>query len=435
MLKILKIVLVVISIIGMTLLYNSCSERSLPPELTVGNGYDYTSSYDDTASFWFNFMGNNTFRELSVYTPPEYDPADTTTLYPVLYLLHGYGGDHDYFTHRYGLNEIADELIATGEIEPMIIATIDASSILGGGWYTNTEAFDTVQVIDTLYWTYTDWDEDTGNPIESTAVEGTFVVDRTFAGLYEDLVVQELKRQIENSYNVYSDRQYVGIGGHSMGGYGAMKLAMKHPDVYGSVSSMSGPLSFQLLIGWIDSVLAENGIVAGNENNETLFHNMTPTHTKPLTSMMLSMASVFSPYPIDDTTYTDSSYYVNLPIYDTLKTVFQLQVELPFNWTYLETETLDDDIWNKWLAEDCLSMLDSTYSSSLTNTAVYMDCGDNDELGIKAHNDAFDQQLTAEGITHEYIVYSGYVGNDANHADFISQRLREILKFHSENFQ
>ncbi len=436
MLKIFKIVAVLTLVFGITILNSSCSKRKNPTQLTVLHGLEYESSFNDTASFWFNYMGNNTFRELSVYTPPGYDPSDTTTKYPVLYLLHGFGGDQDYFTDLFGLNSIADEMISKGEIKPMIIATIDASSELGGGWYCDTDSFGVEEnVIDTLYFNYTGFDEE-GNPIESTAVTDTNDVVRYFGGLYENLIVEQLRREIKQDYNIYTDVSHTGIGGHSMGGYGAMKIGMKHTDIYGSISSMSGPLAFDSLIGLIPYVLAENGLSADSSDtyNEALFHNMLPSQSKKLTTMMISMGASFSPFHFDD---TDSSYWVGLPI--TIKednNLIQLSINLPFNWTFFTNPTLDATIWSKWLAQDCYTLLD-TYASNLiaNNTAIYMDCGDNDELNLKAHNDAFDAKLTTLGVPHKYYVYSGYSGNPAMHSNFITQRLREVLKFHSQNFQ
>ena len=432
MTKIIKIMAVVVAVFSLSLVLNSCEKRTLPVELKFDKGLDYTSSFNDTSSFWFNYLGDNTYRELSVYTPPGYSPTDTTVKYPILYLLHGFGGDQDYFTDIYGLNSIADELIAKSEIDPMIIATIDASSVLGGGFYTDSDSFGVITVIDTLYFNYTAHDP-AGNPIDSVAVTDTNDVTRTFSGLFESLVIDQLKREIEANYNIYTDRAHTGIGGHSMGGYGAMKIAMKYPEIYGSVSSMSAPLAFNYLAGFVPSILAENGLSATNTDsvNEALFHNIIPSRSRSLTMMMLAMASVFSPHGFGD---ADSSHWVGLPIYDTLQTVIRVGVKLPFNWTCFTDPTLDTPIWAQWLEHDCLTML-PTYAPGFGNTAIYMDCGDNDELMLKLHSDAFDAALTAAGISHEYYVYSGYEGNPAGHSDYVAQRLREVLKFHSRNFQ
>jgi S-formylglutathione hydrolase FrmB len=64
---------------------------------------------------------------------------------------------------------------------------------------------------------------------------------------YEQFLVRELRREIESRYRVIAGRGGRGVTGISMGGYAAVKLGLKHPDLYGAVSSLSGPL---IPIGW-----------------------------------------------------------------------------------------------------------------------------------------------------------------------------------------
>ena len=66
---------------------------------------------------------------------------------------------------------------------------------------------------------------------------------------YEDLVAGDLPREIERRYRVLSGSPNRGITGISMGGYAAMKIALKHPGEYGSVSVLSGAI---IPMGWDD---------------------------------------------------------------------------------------------------------------------------------------------------------------------------------------
>lgn len=59
---------------------------------------------------------------------------------------------------------------------------------------------------------------------------------------WENAVAEELPRDVEKRFPVLSGREHTGIAGISMGGYGAVKLALKHPALYGFVGNMSGPL-------------------------------------------------------------------------------------------------------------------------------------------------------------------------------------------------
>ncbi|MBD3170253.1 MAG: hypothetical protein GF307_12275 [candidate division Zixibacteria bacterium] len=453
MLNILKIVAVVSIVIALGLMGNSCGERSNPAETMINNGTNWLAQIDDTASLWFNYLENTQFRDISIYTPPGY--VDTaSTEYPVLYLLHGFNGNDRYFFDIYDLKETADEMISNGEIVPMIIATIDASSqlvepsskLLLGGWYTDTDSFGVEEdVIDTLYFNYTTFDEN-GNPTGSTAVTDTNDVVKYFAGLYEQLIVRDLKNTVEATFNVSDDRGDVGIGGHSMGGYGAMKIAMKYPGLFGSVSSMSAPLafngdgsSFLGLREFIPSVLAENSITGADSASIANYYDIDTDISTPLTNMMLSMAAIFSPLPFDsavyyDTLTADTSHFV--PVFNpNPDSVFPIGVLLPFNWTNApSSKTVVDSIWNQWLEHDCLSLFDTLSNPFGDSIAIYMDCGADDELYMKYHMDLFAAKLTASGVDYDYTVYSGYENVNAGHANMVAYRLREVLKFHSEQF-
>jgi putative tributyrin esterase len=59
---------------------------------------------------------------------------------------------------------------------------------------------------------------------------------------WEDAIAFELPRDVESRFPVMKGREHTGIGGISMGGYGAVKLALKHPELYGFAASMSGAL-------------------------------------------------------------------------------------------------------------------------------------------------------------------------------------------------
>ena len=136
----------------------------------------------------------------TVYLPPGYD--DEERAYPVFYLLHGYGGEDTNWT-RYGdAGMTADSLIAADVIPPVILIMPDGKN---------------------SYWVDSD--------------------PRTGFGAVETALVQDLIPYIDRTYRTIPLRRARMIGGLSMGGYGAVHLAMKHPDLFGAAASMSGALS------------------------------------------------------------------------------------------------------------------------------------------------------------------------------------------------
>jgi enterochelin esterase-like enzyme len=131
-----------------------------------------------------------------VYLPAGY--AESGKQYPVLYMLHGYGGSNTEWI-AYGFPETADTMINAGEIPPMII-------VLPQG--------------DQAYWV-------------NHADDGQ---------RWGDYAAQDVVQQIDATYRTIPDMQHRAIGGLSMGAQGAMQLAMNYPGVFGAVGMHSPTL-------------------------------------------------------------------------------------------------------------------------------------------------------------------------------------------------
>ena len=150
-----------------------------------------------------NLLGDSATRNVTVYLPAGYD-SEPEKRYAVVYLLHGYGGKNSLWTgggYVEGLNiaAIADKLTETGDAQPMILVAPDCHNEYGGSWYTNSPV--------------------TGN--------------------WEDFVAKDLIGYIDAMYRTIPKRQSRGIAGHSMGGHGAIKLAMRHPELFSALYAMS----------------------------------------------------------------------------------------------------------------------------------------------------------------------------------------------------
>jgi len=132
--------------------------------------------------------------QFSLYLPDGYDR--TNRIYPVLYLLHGYGDDETGWTQFGEVQFIADKAITNGEATPMIIAMPDG----GVTWYLNT-------------------------------YDGKVK--------YEDFFIKEFIPFMDKNYRTRSSKQYRAIAGLSMGGYGSLLQAVKHPDLFSSCGALS----------------------------------------------------------------------------------------------------------------------------------------------------------------------------------------------------
>jgi enterochelin esterase-like enzyme len=136
----------------------------------------------------------------SIYLPPGY--ANPEKHYPVLYLLHGFKGDHTSWIKQGDINKIMDRGIAKGEIEPMII-------IIPDGKY---------------YW---------------------YINDYQSKARYEDFMFKELLPFIDRTYRTISNREHRAVAGLSMGGYGSLVWAMHHPDKFSYCIALSASMFTQ----------------------------------------------------------------------------------------------------------------------------------------------------------------------------------------------
>ena len=132
-----------------------------------------------------------------IYLPPDY-AANSRRRYPVLYLLHGAGGNYTEWSDSF-VPERADELITRGEIQPLIVVLPDD---LGEG---------------PTYWA--NWVGD--------------------GPRWSDYVIEDVVGAIDRRYRTLPSASSRAIGGLSMGGLGALHIAMRRPDVFGVVGAHS----------------------------------------------------------------------------------------------------------------------------------------------------------------------------------------------------
>ncbi len=183
----------------------------------------------------FNIIINQT---IAIYLPPSYDNSNTN--YPVVYFITGYSSPVDYFTtsgifQGFRLKESMDTLINEGLINEMIIVIPNGLTFMLGSFYTNS-------------------------PIR---------------GNWEDYITENLVDYIDNHFRTLPNVSSRGIAGHSMGGYGALNLAMLHPDIYCSAYGLSSGLFDSNGLSNIEMFSNSNNIVQYLEKEEE-FNAMTP---------------------------------------------------------------------------------------------------------------------------------------------------------------
>ena len=171
-----------------------------------------------TDSVWSQALA--TYKHYEVYLPPSYETAPSRH-YPVAYYLHGlYGSETDWVQHGH-LNETLDSLIAGGMPE-MIVVMPDGDD----SWYTTWNALGNYGacVRDTVR----------REPAATYCVRWPH---------YDDYIARDLVHHVDSTYRTIADRRHRAIAGLSMGGYGAVELALEYPGVWCAAASHSGLLS------------------------------------------------------------------------------------------------------------------------------------------------------------------------------------------------
>jgi S-formylglutathione hydrolase FrmB len=161
----------------------------------------------------------------SLYLPDAY-AGEPERQFPVVYLLHGYGGNEREWTERGRVGRMLDTLIGSGEIPPVIAVMPYAAK----SWY-----------------------------VDSAALGGP--------GDYETAIMRDLIGHIESQYRALSERRARAIAGLSMGGYGALRMAFFHPERFVAVASLSGALYETVGIPGVD-----RSAVSAMEEAEKWYH-------------------------------------------------------------------------------------------------------------------------------------------------------------------
>ncbi len=140
-----------------------------------------------------NLEGNSPDRTVFVVLPDSYD-ASKKKRYPVLYFLHGFNSTAASYMER---NKFDDALRASRL--DLIIVVPDSMTKWGGSMYSNSPTI----------------------------------------GNFEDFIARDLVTWVDGRYRTKADRASRGLAGHSMGGYGTLRLGMKHPDIFGALYAMN----------------------------------------------------------------------------------------------------------------------------------------------------------------------------------------------------
>ncbi len=303
-----------------------------------------------------NLDGDSPDRDVSIYLPPSYKTSSRR--YPVLYMLHGFTDDDakwfGFVPHWINLPKILDQALAAGESKEMIVVMPNAYTRFAGSFY-GTSA------------TTGDWDT---------------------------YIAHELVAYMDEHYRTLPNVNGRGLAGHSMGGYGAIRIGMRHPEVFSSVYLLS-PCCMS----------ADFGTHSDPEQMRHLEAMKTVQEIDKAGFMaraVYALAAAWSPDP------KNPPFFLDLPFRDAQPR---------------------RDIAAKWAANAPLAMVDQYVPNLRRLHAIAFDAG-NEDRQIAATNKELDALLAAYGIAHTYETYEG------NHINHIADRIEtRVLPFFTRNLQ
>ena len=301
------------------------------------------------ASLAGNLEGNAVERDVLVFLPPGYS-KDSTRRYPVVYALHGYSIGAEQWSREIHVPQTIEGAFAQGARE-MIVVLPDSKTVHNGSMYSSSVT----------------------------------------TGDFEQFIARDLVAYIDRHYRTLADRESRGLVGHSMGGYGATRIGMKHADVFGSLYVMS------------PCCLSARAAGPANTDLERALENArTPSDLTSLpffSRAQLATAAAWSPNP------KSPPFYLDLPTKD---------------------GTPRADVLAKWAANAPLAFIDQYIGNLRRYHAIAIDVGDQDRLRDDAGR--LHDVLDRYGIANSFEVYPG------THTSRVADRFQNhVLPFFSGN--
>ena len=296
-----------------------------------------------------NLEGDAVDRDVIVFLPPSYS-AEKNRRYPVVYALHGYSIGAEQWTKEIHVPQTIEGAFAQGGQESIVVLP-DSKTVHNGSMYSSSVT----------------------------------------TGDFEQFIAHDVVAYIDAHYRTIPKRTSRGLVGHSMGGYGASRIGMKHADVFGSLYIMS------------PCCMSARG--AGPVNPETekaLAAVKTPEDSAKLPfglRAQLASAAAWSPDP------KNPPLYLDLPV---------------------KNGVVDQEVIAKWAANAPLAFVDQYIANLRRYRAIAIDVGDQDSLKTGAAK--LHEILDNYGIANSFEIYIG------THTSAVADRFQNhVLPFFARN--
>ena len=300
------------------------------------------------ASLEGNLEGDAVDRDAIIFLPPSY-AQNKTRRYPVVYALHGFFIGAEQWTGEIHVPQTIEGAFAQGSQE-MIVVLPDSKTIYNGSMYS------------------------------SSATTGDF----------ENYVAHDVVAYVDAHYRTIPKHSSRGLVGHSMGGYGASRIGMKHSDVFGALYIMSPCCMSARGAGRGANPSADAALAAAKSPQEAKIPGLATT---------LAVAAAWSPNP------------KNPPLYLDMAT---------------KDGQVQQDVVAKWAANAPLAFIDQYIGNLKQYKAIAIDVGDQDGLRVDAKK--LHDILESYGIPNTFEIYPG------THTSAVAVRFQNfVMPFFSKN--
>jgi pimeloyl-ACP methyl ester carboxylesterase len=315
-----------------------------------------------------NGGGEDTMRRLTIYLPPGYD--NSKKRYPVIYFLHGFPIDDSICMADFRFQDLFDQAIAGGRMNPMILVLPNSYTRFMGSVYTNS----------------------------------------SLTGKWADYIAKDVVHYIDKKFRTIPDRRCRGLAGNSMGGHGALKIGMLYSDIFSAVYALSpgglnwGPYFNIGNPGFKTIQLAKNEKELFNRF-DSLPWDYFGTNNDFYAFLFTVLARAFVPNE------KKPPFYIDLPVH------------------YVgDSMVVNVDILKKWEDNFPFNMIDTHVAELKRLAALKLDWGRNDEIAfIPTTCLELSKKLEAYGINH---FAEEYLGNHGNKLGGFDGRLyTEMLPF------
>ncbi len=296
-----------------------------------------------------NLEGNAAERDALVFLPPSY-AKDKSRRYPVVYALHGYSIGAEQWSREIHVPQTIENAFAQGATEMIVVL-----------------------------------------PDSKTAHNGSMYSSSVTTGDFEQFVARDVVAYMDARYRTIAHRQGRGLVGHSMGGYGATRIGMKHAEVFSSLYVMSPCCLSPRSAG-----------PAGSDLEKAVAGMKAPSDGATLpffTRAQLATAAAWSPNP------KNPPLFLDLPTRDGAP---------------------QPDVLAKWAANSPLAFLDQYVGDLRRYRAIAIDVGDQD--GLRADAAKLHEALDKYQIPHSFEVYAG------THTSKVAERFQlQVMKAFSQS--